>query len=187
MLGAAYLLFALTLQRRMGCLLALAGFAYLTGVPARIPEARFLDPAPHGPPDSPWFSDLGQNERWTYRFRLKDLGKYQEGTPFRAYLQIDGVALASLRISVQGRALEHLPTPVRKGSGEHLAIPLELPDQDSVLISLRAAPGTKPRIFCGPEVHGLNIYSDAVWLEFGNSEESVLYHARRVEGAAGNP
>ena len=178
-LGATYLIFSLFTRRCWSGLLVFGAFAYLACVPAAIPPAGFIEPVPHGPPDSPELSMLEPGEQWTYHFVLQDLGRYQTPEGLRGYLNIDGVDLADLRIQIQGQTLAHLPPPVIKYWREHLSIPVEGGDGAELVVRLSSRPGSHPRIFCGPEVHGFKIYSDAVWLEFLNEQTSVLYHAQR--------
>ena len=150
-------------------------------------ELHFLEPSPHGPPDSPWYSVIPQGERWNYRFFLRDLATHGSKEKLTGWLHINGIHLADLEISIQGRPLVSQPPPKIPYTIEYLAIPIDSGNETEMRISLRAKPGTAPKIFCGPEVYGYNMYSDAVWLEFMNDRESVLYHAKRATGSATAP
>jgi hypothetical protein len=177
-LFSAYMIAALMLHRWWSSLLALGAFAYLACVPALIPTARFVDPVPNTAGDR--LDPLGQGVQWNYQFYLRDLGLYQAKEKLVGYLRIDGRDLADVEITVQGKPLSPPPKPKRIYATDYLAIPIADDGTGELTVSLRAKPGTVPRMNCGPEVHGRDIYSDAVWLEFIHDRESVLYHAKRV-------
>lgn len=46
-------------------------------------------------------------------------------------------------------------------------------------VSLSGASGTAPKIYHGPEVHGFEVYGDAVWLEFTGERGRFIYEAKR--------
>jgi hypothetical protein len=180
MLGSAYFILSLLTRRWWSSGLVFGACAYLACFPAEIPQVQFIEPNPHGPSDSPELSEVGRDAQWSYRFVLSDMGKDQAAGGLKGFLNIDGVALEDLKIEVQGRLLQDLPPTSIKYWREHLSIPVECGNAGEVVVTLRAGSSPYPRIFCGPEVHGLGIYSDAVWLEFANEQTSVLYHAKRL-------
>lgn len=187
LLGSLAVLFSLILNSWWSVVLELGVCVYLAAVPAKFAEARFLDPMPHGPSDSPWYSMLEPGEKWNYDFTLQDLAKYRGRAHLTGYLRIDGVQLSDLEVAVHGKALSDISPPKIIYNHEYLAVPINEEDAPGLQISLQAKPGTKVKIFCGPEAYEHEMYSDAVWLEFANARESVLYHAKRVMNPTTNP
>jgi hypothetical protein len=176
MLFSAYIILSLIWSRGWAALLALGASAYLAGVPAKVPQVKFIDPSPAGVAG---LCRLPQEETWTYRFRLTDLARYRATGPLDGNLNIDGHGLSGLEISVNGKDLPGRILPAKKYTLEHAVIPLSGENQVELDISLRARPGTMPAISEGPEARHSNIYSDAVWLEFANQGEAIIYHAGR--------
>jgi len=180
MLFAVQLILSLSLSRVW---LLLLGFGIILAIACRplgTRELHFLEPLPHGPSDNPWYSVIPQDGQWNYRFFLRDLPTHESRERLTGWLHINGIHLADLDISIQGRSLISRPAPKIPFTIEYLAIPIESGNETEMRISLRAKPGTAPKIFCGPEVYRHNMYSDAIWLEFRSDRESFLYHAQRT-------
>jgi hypothetical protein len=127
-----------------------------------------------------WVRAIGKGETWTYQFTVGDLVGHSEGAAPAGYLYIDGRNLSGLVIGVQGRTLVGAGFCSKKSGLDHVAIPLGNDTANTLEVTLRGMPQSTPRIFHGPEVHGFDVYSDAVWLEFTRNEDRMIYHAKRA-------
>jgi len=182
MLFSVLVMLSAVLRRWWTLLLGLGVCAYLSIAQANVEDLGVLYPAPRDIPgaENMWVAGIGEGQTWTYRFTLGDPGRRGEGANPSGFLYIDGRGLSNLVVSVQGRDLAGSSFCSKKNGLDHLAIPLEIESARSLVVSLRGLPGANPRIFQGPEVHGFNVYRDAVWLEFTGNAVRAIYHAQRA-------
>jgi len=181
LLLAAAVIVSLALRRWWTVLLGLGACAYIACVPAEVRDLGALYPAPRDIPgaENMWVTGIGPDETWTYRFTVGDLGKPVGGADPNGLLYIDGRNLANLVVSVQERTVRGSAFSVKKNGLDHVAIPLGPVRAGVVTVELRGSPSGLPKIFHGPEVHGLEVYRDAVWLEFTAGGNRSVYHAQR--------
>jgi len=186
MLFSTIVVTSVLLRRWWAALLAVVACAYLASVPAVVADLGTLYPAPRdrAGTDNMWVTGIKEGETWTYRFTLRGLGKAGGGAGPSGHLYIDGRSLSNLVVCVQGRTLEGSAFCSKKIFLDHIAIPLEAEGADTLTVSLRGMPHTTPRVFHGPEVHGFNVYGDAVWLEFDRVDARLIYEAGRTVSAS---
>jgi hypothetical protein len=173
---------ATVLRRWWTISLALGICAFLAIVPAKVADLGKLYPAPHDIPgaDKLWCTGIGAGETWLYHFTLDGLEKYRKGAGATGYLYIDGRNLSGLAVGVQGRTLKASAFSTEKTGMDHISIPLENVAEGALTVSLHGMPQATPMIFHGPEVHGHDVYGDAVWLEFTSGPDRVIYEAKRT-------
>ena len=161
--------------------------AFMACVPARIPELGTLYPAPRDRPgaENMWIAPIREGEAWDYQFTLGGLGRISGNADLAGYLYIDGRNLSGLVVRVQGETLEGAPFCAKKNGFDHIAIPLRNEKAGVLTVTLRGAQGEHPKIFHGPEVHGFDVYGDAVWLEFTSGQDRMIYEAKRSVVASG--
>lgn len=184
------LLFALAallipcMTRRWVVIAGLGLWAYLAVVSVAVPELGNLYPAPRDIPGSDriWCLPIPQGETWTYRFRLEGLERYP-GAAGRLY--VDGRDLSGLTVGIGGRTFDAAAFISAKEGMDHVSIPLEATPNETVMVSLRGRAGRVPRIFRGTEVHGFNVYGDAVWLEFSRKLDRIIYESKRTATTSG--
>ena len=158
----------------------LAAAAYLAIVPLRgVPDLGRLYPAPRDIPgaDRYWCTAMRPGEAWTYRFALDGLGRIggASGTLF-----VDGRSFADLEITIDGHPFSAASYATVKTGMDHVAIPLPQGTSGEVTVRLRQNGPLTPRIFHGTEVHGREVFPDAVWLEFDKGRDRIVYEARRA-------
>jgi len=182
MLYSATVMTSVLLRRWWAGLLGLGACAYLASVPATIADLGTLYPAPRDRPgaENMWVSGIKEGQTWTYRFELRGLGRAGEGSGPNGFLYIDGHSLSDLVVCVQGRRVDSSAFCSKKIFLDHIAIPLGAETAVALTVSLRGMARTSPRIFHGPEVHGFNVYGDAVWLEFDRNGDRLIYEAVRT-------
>jgi hypothetical protein len=182
MLLSASVMVSAALRRWWALVPCLGACGYLAVVPARVDDLGVLYPAPRDIPGAQnmWVAGIGEGQTWTYRFTLGDPGGRGQGADPGGFLYVDGRGLSNLVVGVQGRSLAGSAFSSRKNGLGHIAIPLGAVREGALVVSLRGLPGTSPRIFQGPEVHGFNVYRDAVWLEFTGNGTRAIYHAQRA-------
>jgi hypothetical protein len=187
MLLSASVMISVFLRQWWTLSLGVGACAYLAIVPARVAEFGAFYPAPRNIPgaENMWVTPMGEGETWSYQFTLGKLKKSDEGPNPNGYLYIDGRNLSGLVVSVQGRILNGSAFCSKKNGIDHIAIPLENERAASLTVSLRGMPRAAPKIFHGPEVHGFNVYGDAVWLEFTSKQVRGIYHAKRTSTVTG--
>ena len=186
MLLSTSVVLSVVLKRWWTLLLGLGACAYLAVAQANVDDLGVLYPAPRDIPgaENMWVARIGEGQTWSYRFTLGGVGTRGEGASAEGYLYIDGRGLSNLVVGVQGRTLPGSSYCSRKNGLDHLEIPLGTERAPALVVSLRGLPGASPRIFQGPEVHGFNAYSDAVWLEFNGNGVRAIYHAQRAAAAS---
>jgi hypothetical protein len=182
MLFSAIVVMSALLRRWWTAMLSIGACGYLACMPAGVPDLGRLYPAPRNIPGAErmWVTEIGKGETWTYRFNLGDTVGHDGGAAPAGYLYIDGRNLSSLVIGVQGRAVAGAGFCSKKNGLDHIAVPLGNEPAGTLEVTLRGMPQSAPRIFRGPEVHGFDVYSDAVWLEFTGNEDRMIYHAKRT-------
>jgi hypothetical protein len=182
MLFSVVIVMSVVLRRWWALILGLGACAYLACVPARVPDLGPLYPAPRDIPGAErmWVTEIGKGETWTYHFTLGGLKDPGKGAAPAGFLYIDGRNLSGLVIGVQGKTFVGSGLCSKKNGLDHVAIPLENELAGTLDVTLRGMPEATPRIFHGPEVHGFDAYSDAVWLEFTRDGDRMIYHAKRA-------
>ncbi len=171
-------------SRWWSVLLGLCACVYLACVPARVEDLGALYPAPRNIPgaEKMWVTEIGEGETWTYQFTLGDLARDGRGAGMSGYLYVDGRNLSGLEIEMLGKTLNGSAYCGKKSGIDHVAIPLQIGTDSALTVSLRGDPGAHARIFHGPEVHGFDVYGDAVWLEFTGDRDRLIFHAKRTAG-----
>lgn len=184
MLFSAAVVMSVTLRRWWAILAGLAACAFLASVPAGVADLGPLYPAPRDRPGTGnmWVNAIGDGETWTYRFAPGASGEFGGDAGQAGFLYIDGRNLTGLVVRLQGRTLVGSACCGKKNGFDHLAIPLGEVRAGPLTVSLSGSPGTAPKIYHGPEVHGFEVYGDAVWLEFTGDRGRLIYEAKR--GAA---
>lgn len=179
LLFSACVILSAVVTRAWSEALLLGACAYLASVPVRVPDLGPLYPAPRNVPgkEGLWVTPMGRGETWTYPFELVGLGAGGAA----GHLYVDGRDLSGLVVTVQGKTLSASAYSAKKNGLDHIAIPLDCGSPGPLVVSLSALPGAAPRIFHGPEVHGFDVYGDAVWLEFDRGADRFIYQAKRTE------
>jgi hypothetical protein len=157
-------------------------WAYLAVAPVAVPDLGKLYPAPRDIPgaDRIWCVPIPPGVAWTYRFKLDGLERFP-GAVGRLY--VDGRGLSGLAVGIGGRTFKAAAFISAKEGMDHVAIPLEPGPNGIVLVSLQATVGQVPRLFRGTEVHGYNVYGDAVWLEFSRKRDRIIFESKRTATA----
>ncbi len=160
--------------------------ALLAIVSVAVPDLGKLYPAPRDIPgaDRIWCVPIAQGETWTFRFKLEGLDRYP-GAVGRLY--VDGRNLSGLAVAIDGRTFNAAAFISPKDGMDHVSIPLEKVPPETLTVSLHGTAAQVPRIFRGTEVHGLNVYPDAVWLEFTRENDRIIYESKRATSASGSP
>jgi len=185
LLWVIYIISSALFTRFKEMLVGLVVCVFLVVAPVNIPGVKFVDPAPYTETINQGYVmhyALPKSlEIWQYVFQVDEIEHHQLecGGNLQGRLLIDGLDLSGLEISLGGNASAGSTQQIIKYAIEEIQIPLDVSASGRVVISLRVKMGTSPKIFLGPEAHGFDVYSDAVWLEFKNERCSVLYHAQR--------
>ncbi|HEY1765650.1 MAG TPA: hypothetical protein VGF85_12060 [Opitutaceae bacterium] len=180
LLGAAAAVAVICLRRSWILAVILGGTAYLAIVPLRgVADLGRLFPAPRDIPGAGryWCTALGPGETWTYHFTLAGLGRIggADGSLF-----VDGRSLADLEIDIDGRPFRAASFTTSKTGMDHVTIPLPPEASGAMTVALRQNGPLTPRIFHGTEVHGREVYPDAIWLEFDKGRDRIVYEAKRT-------
>jgi hypothetical protein len=152
---------------------------YLAAISSRVPAIVFVDPAHYDPSKSLHVDRIGDGQTWDYHFKLRNPVELRNEAALVGYLNIDGLRLSEMEITIQGQPISTNVPHTNKYGLDHLAIPVTFPLSSDVTVSLGARPNGSPQIYVGPESHGFDIYSDAVWLEFEGGHRRVIYQAKR--------
>lgn len=179
LLGSAAAVAVVCLRKRWMLAVVLVGAAYLAAIPLKgVAELGRLYPAPRDIPgaDRYWCTALKAGETWTYRFSLDGIARIGDagGTLF-----VDGRSLSNLEIGVDGRPFPAASYRTVKTGMDHVAIPLPPFAGRVITVTLRQNGPLTPKIFHGTEVHGREVYPDAVWLEFDRGQDRIVYEAKR--------
>jgi hypothetical protein len=187
LLFSAAVVMSVALRRWWTVMAGLAACAFLASVPAKVADLGPLYPAPRDRPgtENMWVSAIGQGATWTYRFTPGGSGKFAGGAGLAGFLYIDGRNLSGLVVRFRGGTLMGSAYCAKKNGFDHVAIPLGDDEAGPLTVSLSGAPGTVPKIYHGPEVHGFDVYGDAVWLEFTGDKGRFIYEAKRSEAPSG--
>ncbi len=174
------------LTRRWLVVAGLGLCAYLAVVTVAVPDLGKLYPAPRNIPGAEriWCVPIGPGETWTYRFKVDGLERYP-GAVGRLY--VDGRDLSGLTVGIGSRSFSAAAFLSPKEGMDHVSIPLEAIPNGTLVVSLRGTTARVPRIFRGTEVHGFNVYGDAVWLEFSRKLDRIIYESKRSANARGLP
>jgi hypothetical protein len=172
----------LCLERVWSRLLTLGAFVYLAVVPVHVPDLGRLYPAPRDIPgaDRYWCAPIGPGETWIYHFTLAGLRRYDAGGGANGRLFVDGRNLADLVVEIDGRPFGASEFATLKTGMDHVSIPLDRVASGRMTVSLRQKGPRGPRIFHGTEVHGSQVYGDAVWLEFDKGDDRIIYESKRA-------
>lgn len=184
-LGAFYIFSSALFTRFREMFIGLAMCVFLGVAPANIPGVKFIDPAPNTVTFienyQVRYASLNPLEIWQYVFPVNGLERHQMecGGNLQGRLLIDGIDLSGLEINIGGDASAGSAQIIPKYVLDHIQMPITIGVSREVVVLLNARTGMSPKIYLGPEAHGFDIYSDAVWLEFKNEQCAVLYHAQR--------
>lgn len=179
MLMSIFALFAFLWRRGWTAALACLALAYFAAVSAGVPSVKFIDPLPLDPKSGLPVTALPADQIWKYRFVLTDLGQHQALHPMTGYLHIDGRNLANLEVKFQDRILRAADFSHEKYYLMQASIPLTPAAAGEIEVVLQSKALPAPEIYFGPESRRRDSYPDAVWLEFVNGPDVVLYHAAR--------
>jgi hypothetical protein len=171
LLLSTHLLWSLAVSSRTRLVVALGALTGLAAWPFAVPEVSFRNPGSGGAR----YRTMRPDEVLSYTFHLESLA-----APKARRLVVDGRMLEGLQVTVAGqeaRAGEYRA----KYDLQQLRIPLPETLEGVVPVVLRAREGTAPRLFQGAEVHGAELYSDAVFVEVGDERSTIVHHALRTK------
>lgn len=184
---AVYVVIAVALRRVRDWIVLFTVLAGIAMAPRKIPAPEFLDPAT--PSDRTKFvAVIPDTQTWRYTFTLNGLDRHvAECGLLRGTLHIDGDRLQdrTIDLRITGTVLMTEPIFGRSNGLDTIeAAPvLDGVRQFSVLLTAKA--GEAPAIRLGPEIHGMRVFSDSVYLEMKNANCTVVYETlRQVEPAA---
>lgn len=187
LLGATYILFSALFTRFRFTLIGLAILVILAATPADVPKTIFVKPDDGRQFVNGYFYNQPKPaEQWQYTFHVENLAAHQRecGGNLTGNLIVNGFNLNGFIVTLEGQALPAMQVTTLKKSKaavtvEQALIPLDKNILGNFTVSFQLKPTASSWIFIGPETDGLDIYSDAVWIEFKNEQCSVLYHAQR--------
>ncbi|HKS62298.1 MAG TPA: hypothetical protein VJT13_11400 [Xanthobacteraceae bacterium] len=116
-----------------------------------------------------------------FRFQLHGIEQHRAKCgPLDPYAIVVGAGLTALDVSVNGAAPLGIGIEYARDVNQRVTAWVRLPDDVKDAVELKLIPREEVALYQGPEVSGHDVYPDAVYLMFANTECRVVYHVRRT-------
>lgn len=116
-----------------------------------------------------------------FRFQLHGIEAHRAKCgPLEPYAVVVGTGLTALDVSANGALPLGIDMRYARDVTQRQAAWMRLPDDVKGAVELKLVPREEVALYQGPEVAGHDVYPDAVFLMFENTECRVVYHVRRA-------
>jgi len=116
-----------------------------------------------------------------FRFQLHGIEEHRAKCgALEPYAVVIGTSLTALDVSANGAGPLDIDIRHARDVTQRQAAWMRLPGDVKGAVELKLTPRDEVALYQGPEVAGHDVYPDAVYLMFENTECRVVYHVRRA-------